>query len=404
MKTYKLSKLFRFTILISALFIYSCTEKSNQNETISSDLEPKDHNHHISETIIALNQAQLKAVNIEFGNIENKELNATIRANGILTVPNNYKGNVTSIYGGVVKTLNITEGDKVSKGQVIATLANPQFIQLQEEYLAVNSKIQYAEQEHNRQKELNEGNAGSLKNLQIANSELQALISRRAALKSQFQLMGIDPNSISASKILTTFAVVSPINGVISNLIAKIGSYVESSIPIAEIVDNGSLHLDLHIFEKDLPMLKTGQIIHFTLTNNPIREYDAEIYSIGTTFENESKTITVHAHIVGNKEGLIDGMNITGVVSLDKATSPTVPDNAIVESAGKYYIFIVKNTKTEHNQLHTYFERIEVIKGVSDMGYTAITPITDIPANTKIASKNAFFINARLTNSGEHEH
>jgi cobalt-zinc-cadmium efflux system membrane fusion protein len=40
---------------------------------------------------------------------------------------------------------------------------------------------------------------------------------------------------------------------------------------LAEIVDNSSLHLDFNVFEKDLPMLKVGQTIHFTLTNNPTR-------------------------------------------------------------------------------------------------------------------------------------
>ena len=93
---------------------------------------------------------------ITFGNIENKELTATIKANGNLKVPNNNKANATSLYGGVIKTLNVQIGSFVKKGQTIATIANPQFIQLQEEYLSTGSKITFAEQEVARQKELNE--------------------------------------------------------------------------------------------------------------------------------------------------------------------------------------------------------------------------------------------------------
>ena len=69
-----------------------------------------------------------------------KELTATIKANGNLKVPNNNKGNATSLYGGVIKSLNVQIGSYVRKGQVIATIANPQFIQLQEEYLTIASK------------------------------------------------------------------------------------------------------------------------------------------------------------------------------------------------------------------------------------------------------------------------
>jgi len=47
---------------------------------------------------------------------------------------------------------------------------------------------------------------------------------------------------------------------------------------------------------------------------------------------------------------------------------------------------------------------VEVVKGSSDMGYTAVTPVKEIPADAQIAVKGSFFINAKLTNSGEHEH
>ena len=49
----------------------------------------------------------------------------------------------------------------------------------------------------------------------------------------------------------------------------------------------------------------------------------------------------------------------------------------------------------------TNFEKIEVAIGVSNMGYTAITLVKDIPANAKIVTKGAFFVNAKLTNKGE---
>jgi cobalt-zinc-cadmium efflux system membrane fusion protein len=378
-------------------------------------------------------------VGITFGNIENKELTATIKANGNLKVPNNNKANATSLYGGVIKTLNVQIGSFVKKGQTIATIANPQFIQLQEEYLSTGSKITFAEQEVARQKELNEGNAGAKKNLQSATADLNSLRTRRASLQQQIQLMGINPNNVSNGNLQSMLVVSSPISGTVSNVFAKIGSYVDVSSPVAEIVDNGSLHLDLNVFEKDLPMLKVGQTIHFTLTNNPTTEYDAVVYSIGTAFESDSKTIPVHCNVKGNKTGLIDGMNITAIVSLNNVTSPAVPTEAIVEADGKYYIFIKTNKEPEehheeegadeHGHEHgstaeadehkhkedethnveketmTNFEKIEVVKGFSNMGYTAVTFVTDIPAGAKIVTKGAFFVNAKLTNKGEgHSH
>ena len=380
-------------------------------------------------TIASLTTEQIKTVGISLGSIEQKELTATISANGNLKVPNGNKGNATSLYGGVIKSLNVQIGSHVKKGQTIATIANPQFIQLQEEYLTIGSKIIFAEQELNRQKELNEGNAGALKNLQSATADLNTLRTRKASLSQQIQLMGINPNNLSNTNLKSSLVVACPINGTVSNVFAKIGSYVDVSSPVAEIVDNGSLHLDLNVFEKDLPLLRVGQTIHFTLTNNPTNEYDAVVFSIGTAFENESKTIPVHCTVKGNKSGLIDGMNITAIVSLTNNTTQAVPNDAIVSANGRDYIFIVTDKKPEEHheeeaghEGHDHgtkkeelvvgkkidminFEKIEVVKGVSNMGYTAISLISEIPKNAKIVTKGAFFVNAKMTNQGEgHSH
>jgi len=388
-------------------------------------------------TIASLTEEQINATGITLGNIVQKNLTAIIKANGALRVPNNNKANATSLYGGVIKTLKVQLGDYVQKGQVIATIENPQFIQLQEEYLTLGSRILLAEQEMQRQKELNEGNAGATKNLQSATAELNSLRTRKASLQKQIQLMGINPNRVSTSNLQSALLVTSPVNGTVSKEFAKIGSYVDVSSPVVEIVDNGLLHLDLQVFERDLPLIKEGQIVNFVLTNNPSVTYTAKVFKIGSSFEDESKTIGVHCTVTGNKKGLIDGMNITGMISAENISAPAVPNEAIVEADGKFYIFVQTEKAAatseaaghdDHGHAHDEgeaehqhsdekeaaahgrqqgkllnFEKIEVAKGVTDMGYTAITPVSELPQHVKVVTKGAFFINAKLS-SGGHEH
>lgn len=416
--------LFSFLFLSSFLFVTQCSklEKTTETETVAKEAEAHEEE---AENIVALTEAQMKSVDIQLGTVEQKELTATIKANGNLSVPNNSKGNATSLYGGVIKTLRVQIGSYVKKGQVIATIENPQFIQLQEDYLTTLDRITFAQQEERRQRELYAGNAGALKNLQNATAELRTLSTRRASLQQQIRLMGINVNAVSNGNLRSQLVVTSPLSGIVSDVFAKIGSYVDVSSPIAEIVDNSSLHLDLQVFEKDLPKLKVGQIIHFTLTNNPAIEYDARVFSIGSSFENDSKTIAIHCKVTGNKEGLIDGMNITGIVSLSDVTAPAVPNGALVSADGKHYIFVKTNkeaaehaeeegaapksageekTHADEEKHGINFERIEVAKGVSNMGYTAITFVKEIPEDTQIVTKGAFFINAKLVGGGGHDH
>src|SRR5690606_25626756 len=90
---------------------------------------------HEEENSAVLTDEQMKAVGIEIGMIEQKQLSATLKANGTLRVPNSNKANATSLFGGVIKSLHVEIGDFVTKGQVIATISNPHVILLQVEKL-----------------------------------------------------------------------------------------------------------------------------------------------------------------------------------------------------------------------------------------------------------------------------
>lgn len=423
MKTIPASIIF----VLIAFALFSCGEATinTKNGTEKNPVAEK----HENENTATLTASQIKSIGIEMGRIEQKQLTASLKANGTLRVPNQNKASINSIYNGIVKSLLVQPGDIVQKGQVIATVANPDFIVAQEEYLGIGSKITLAEQEYNRQKELNEGNAGALKNLQAATATLNSLQSRKAALEQQISLMGIHPSAVTNGKLISVLSLRSPIGGIVSNVGVKMGSYVDVSTIVAEVVDNSQLHLDLFIYEKDLPKLRENQSIHFTVTNNPGKEYDAEIYSLGSTFEDESKAVSVHARVKGNKTGLIDGMSITALISLDKITTPAVADDAIVTSQGQDYIFVVTNlnNKDEHihegkemaddkNDRHDHstvkaadgstivFEKTPVVRGTSDVGYTQITLLKDVPADARIVTKGAFFVMAKLASSGEAEH
>lgn len=416
--------------LIAAILFTSLAAITACNGKSSSSTEPaaKEESHedeHKNPRTATLTEEQMKTIGVELGVIENKELTSSLKTNGVLRVPNQNMASVNSVYSGVIKTLLVQPGSKVSRGQTIATIANPEFIQAQSQYLGVNAKISFAELEVKRQKELNEGNAGALKNLQAAETELRSLRTLKSTLAQQIQLMGINPARLSNGKLISVLAVTSPISGVVSDVKVKMGSYVDVTTPVAEIVDNSQLHLDLSVYEKDLPNLKNNQLIHFTLTNNPGKEYDAQIFSLGSSFEGESKAVSVHAKVMGDKAGLIDGMSVTAIISLQKATVPAVPTEAIVTLQGQDYIFMV-TAKLAENERHEVekdtvkndakevkpdrgeekeitFEIIPIVKGTSEVGYTQITLLKEIPKDAKIVVKGAFFVMAKMTNTGEHE-
>jgi membrane fusion protein, heavy metal efflux system len=391
----------RFLIILGIITLFTACN-SNTAEPAAQEEET----HHDEQTnFVSLTEEQMKTAGIELGKVELKNLKTSIRANGMLIVPNQNKALVTTLYSGVVKSLRIQPGSYVRKGQVIATIVNPEIIRFQQELLSVNAEITMAETEERRQKELIEGNAAPLKNLQRVQTDLRTLRAQRTAVQKQLSALGISPSSVSTNNITSSLLITAPISGAVSTVQAQIGSNVDPSTPIAEIVNNSQLHLDLFVYEKDLPSLKENQIIHFTLTNNPGKEYDAKIFSIGSAFAPETKTIPVHAIVMGDKTGLIEGMNITALISIGTSAVPAVPTDAIVSQQGQDYIFVQSNTTPEeHHGPAVNFERIPIVKGTSDVGYTEVQLLKNISPQTPVVTKGSFFVMAKMTNVGGHAH
>ena len=376
------------------LLLQSCGGKT---ETVSQREEIQEES-----TVVSLTAEQMKAAGVALGSVEMKNLTTALSVSGTLEVSKQNKALVTSLANGVLRTLNVQPGQYVKKGQVIGTIANTELSGIQHRLIAVRSQVEYTEKDLQRQKDLVEGNAAPYKNMERLEAELEGLRAQRSALQKQLSAMGVS----SSESISSTLAVLAPISGTISKIWAQIGSVIDANTPIAEIINNSELHLDLFVYEKDLQKVKSGQTIHFTLTNSPGKEYDATVYSIGTAFANDSKAVPVHAHVINDKTGLIEGMSVTARISLGENVYPSVPDEAVVNKGGKDYIFALTGNKpADHADSVTSFERIQVMRGASDVGYTEIKPVVSLPAGTKVVLNGAFFLMAKMTNAGEvHEH
>lgn len=414
-------KLFKIILLSSSLvFLCSCGGKSNPQEA-KEDVRAEHHEE--GSSIVTVTSEQMKSVGIELGTLEQKNLGSSIKVNGKLEVPAQNKALVTSLYEGVLQQILVHPGSSVQKGQAIARIVNTELTGVQQNLIAANAQLKLAQLEYDRQKELVAGNAAPLKNLQKAQAELSSLQAQQSALKKQLSILGISPSSVNSGNISSTLTITAPISGTISDIHAQIGSKVDAATPVAEIVNNSQLHLDLFVYEKDLPAIKEGQTIHFTLTNNPGKEYDARIFSIGTAFTDASKSVPVHAEVQGEKSGLIEGMNVTAIISIGNRTAIAIPTEAIVTNGGKDYIFIQTDKQPETHEksaeeaahkeeghkeekhVNTInFERVQIVRGATDLGFTEIQPVSELPANAMLIVKGAFFVMAKMTNTGEHEH
>ena len=74
--------------------------------------------------------------------------------NGVIMLPPEKHATVTLMMDGTIQDIHLFPGEYVKKGEVIATLKNPDFIRLQQEYLDASAQVEYLEKEYARQQNL----------------------------------------------------------------------------------------------------------------------------------------------------------------------------------------------------------------------------------------------------------
>ena len=410
------------TVLILAFAVASCGKTKTAEDEHEHGEEA--HAHEEGATAVTITDAQYKQLDIQLGTVEQKNLTATLRASGVLKVPPQNKANVTAAFGGTVQQILVQEGDYVKKGQALATLTNPQFVTMQQDFLDTQAQLTFAEADYNRQKELAEKNVTAEKTYQQATANYNSLRAKASGLRQQLGMLGVNASQLAHDNIASVASVRSPINGNVSHIDVNIGSTVEPSNPLMDVVDNSQLHLDLFVFEQDLPKVRNGQSVDITLTNLPGKHYTAKVFAVGSAFEGNSKSVPVHAAITGDKTGLIEGMNVTANIGTGTDAVAAVPNSAITSFAGNDYVFIQTEAQhaegepehehaNEHADDHAHsvgeaafaFERVQIKRGTTDGGYTEIIPLADLPEGAKIVVNGAFYLMAMLTNEGEeHEH
>jgi cobalt-zinc-cadmium efflux system membrane fusion protein len=347
---------------------------------------------------VMLTAQQYDALQMKVDTLAQRNMSGYVEANGQLEVPPQNEATITTVVGANVVSIEVIEGDKVSKGQTVAYLSHPNIIQKQTDYLNAYSNSQFLRKEFERQKTLYGAGVGSGASFQKAEAEYQASRSMVNGLDAQLKQLNINASGVRNGTIYQQVALRSPIEGFVQKVEVKMGQYVEPQTDLMQIVDTHHVHADLMVFEKDVYKVKEGQKVIFNVQSIPGKELTAEIYSVGKTFEQNPKAIHVHAEIENKQGNLIPGMYIQGRIQTDNTMTTAIPENAIAADGEKSYVFTAKKEGKDWK-----FTPVEITKGTHDGEWIAIDFLTEQEPNTKYVYDNAYYLMAELK-KGESEH
>ena len=372
-------------IIISGFIVLAgCSGKTTQDESAKETNLPNQ---------LILTNAQVRSAEIKLGKIEQKNISSIIKVNGKIDVPPQNMVSVSMPLGGYLKSTKLLPGMHVGKGEVIACMEDLQYIQLQQEYLTAKSKLQFAEIEYERQKDLNQSKASSDKVFQQAQMEYSTQKVLVSALTEKLKLINIDPKNLTEDNLSKSVNIYSPIDGFVTKVNVNIGKYVNPSDILFELVNPTDIHLNLKVFEKDLEKLFIGQKVLAFNNNQPDKKHPCEIILISQNISVE-RTAEVHCHFEDYDKTLLPGMYMNGEIEVQVKSAKVINDEAIVSFENKEFIFVSKGDNI--------FEMVEIKKGVSENNFTEIS-FTNVrlSANEQFVVHGAYSLLMQLKNKSE---
>ncbi len=380
MKKYIIS----LVVLVSIVACKSSDTKTSTEEKKTSAL---------NSNIVILDQDQLKQAHLKMAVLEKGTASVEVHLNGKIDVPPTAIASVSIPMGGYVQDINLIPGNFVKKGATIATIKDPQFVQLQEDYLSAKSKAIYLAQDMERQKLLLQQDAVSKKNFQLLQSEYNSNAIALKGLAEKLQLINIDPTGLTIDKISSKVNLVAPISGYVSKVNINRGKYVAPTDILLELIDPNDVHAAITIFEKDITLFKEGMKGKVVLTNEPNKVYAVSVMAASRNLD-EDKSGLLHCHFINAPKNVAPGMFLTADFSIQNTAAIVVPINAIQRFQGVDYIFIQKAV----NQ----FEAKQVIVGsINKTTASILNPEAEEWIGKNLVVENGYSLLGKLMNKSE---
>ena len=332
--------------------------KRKQLQELKQQVHTLEQQIHVLEMELSANETE-ELVNIKANTLENQKFEHFIEVTGKVEAEQDV--DVSPESAGIIKEVLVTEGQQVSKGQVMARL-NTDVLERSVEELQV--QLDLAVTNYERQKNLWDQNIGSEMEFLQAKNNKESLEKRINSLNTQIEMAEVK----------------SPINGVVDIVCQKKGNIGSPQTPFAKVINTSNIKIYGEISETYITKVHKGDDveIRFPALNKNV---DAKINQIGNTIDPNNRTFRVRINI-SNPTNMIKP-NLVSILSMRDYLNDSaivVPSLYIKEDFKGHYLYIVEN-----NGGKNVAKKVYVTPGVSNNNMTEITD--GLTAGTQVISE-----------------
>ena len=268
--------------------------------------------------VIEMTETAMKLANIRTVEVTLGKPVKELRLDGRLCVDEELQEVQTAHFPGRVERLYVEEtGETVRQGEPLLTIYSPELVQAQEELLQAAR-------------------------LQGQNRELLLQAARSKLKRWKLSEAQID-EIIETGEVQTELTIRADRGGVVMERLVSEGDYVQTGEVLFRIASLNELWASFDAYESQLPWLREGDRVKFTVSSLPGREFEAPITFIDPVVDPNTRAAQVRAE-VNNRQGMLKpNMFITGYVESSAALpeeSTLVPKSAVLWTGERSLVYV----------------------------------------------------------------
>jgi RND family efflux transporter MFP subunit len=254
---------------------------------------------------------------------------------------------VKSKVSGEIAKVHVREGERVAAGQVLVSIDTSDLRARHDSQMAMvaesKAKLDLARktEENNRQLLAKNfisqtafdgvANSAEVATANFKSAQAQAAITERALADAQIR---------------------APFSGIVSKRAVNVGEKVASDTSVMHVVDLSKMELEAPVPVGDIPSVKVGQEIAFTVDGFAERQFKGNVERINPAAEAGSRSISIFVTLPNSDAALKGGMFATGTLAAaSRASVNAVPIAAVIAEGGQSFVFAVKDGKAERKPI-----------------------------------------------------
>lgn len=347
------------TAIAVTIFVSGCSEQAKET--------PKDEKFELTDTLVS---------RLQIDTVKGADNQTDINFSAKIAANEEKMAKIYPMVSGHVQNVPVKLGDRVSQGQLLATMTSAEMAGFDKEAISATAELRNAQRSLKLAEDLYNSGLASARELEQAKNDLLVKQAEDKRSRSIMKLNGGNKNGV--------YALTSPLSGFITekNVTTNMQVRPDNNQNLFTVADLSDVWALINIYESDISKVKEGDEVNISILSYPDKPFKGKISKIYNMLDNDSKVM--NARVVINNPGYLlkPGMMATVQINTKSDSSlPSVNVNCLIFDNNKYYVLVldkVKKIRIQEIKLSRKFEdKAYISKGLS-------------PGDRVVASKQLF--------------